>query len=140
LYSDAKELRTLRCLTIPELLNLKKYNVRYIDSIDGNAVYNYGNGLYFCHGNVARKHSAYSAKAMYENFNCNMGFGHTHRLGGYYKTSMNETFVCKEFGCMCDISESFIANPNWQNGLGEIRIFKDEIEMLDRRIFKGYRL
>ena len=54
----------------------------------------YGNhveflGFVLTHGNVVRKHSAYTAKAMYEQYQSSGVSGHTHRLGRYSKTDMH---------------------------------------------------
>ena len=77
------------------------------------------------HGTVVRKHSAYSAKAHFENLGKSSFNNHTHRLGSYYKTDEGGTHVAVECGCMCTLSPKYIDGiPNWQQGFAVIYLNK----------------
>ena len=137
LATDGKALSTLRCLTIQQQLNLDELGVEYVDSIDGNGLYYFMDNLLFNHGKVVRKHSSFSAKAAFEDQPINQVMGHTHRIGCFYKTVRGKTAKSWEIGCMCDLDESFIANPNWQNGFLEIYLDETYPIMIPREVNYG---
>jgi predicted phosphodiesterase len=83
----------------------------------------YGNhldylGFVFTHGDVVRKHSAYTAKAMFEKYHSSGVSGHTHRRGEYAASDMHEvTHAWYEQGCLCRLDLEYVkGSPNWQPG------------------------
>lgn len=75
--------------------------------------------LLVIHGEVARKYSAYSAKAQLENEACSISIlhGHTHRGGSYYLRTRNGIVQAHEGFCLCSLEPEYIQHPNWQQGI-----------------------
>lgn len=121
LLSQAPELFDLEALSIPYLLDLKKFNVIWVDSDDDSSwqdTYVQVGDIFVGHFNRVSKHSGATAKALVEEKGVSVLQAHVHRTGVYYKTKMNgETLVGIENGCMCDLKPSYMKNPNWQHGL-----------------------
>jgi len=142
LNSNAKELASLRCLEIPNLLELKSLNIKYISHPSGTAIYEINKDLILLHGDVARKHAGYSAKAIFDDYLVNAAIGHTHRLGYFSKTGYKRKYQVMEIGCMCDISQAFKPFPNWQNGFGIINIdgennYFHKLSIINNQLFYG---
>ena len=78
--------------------------------------------LIVTHGTVVRQHSAYSAKAMFEKYGNSVMFGHTHRLGTYYRSDDNGTHVAVENGCLCRLDPGYTIDPNWQQGFSVVHV------------------
>lgn len=73
--------------------------------------------LYVTHGNLIRKHSAASCKAMLEKYGVSLLFGHTHRGGSYYHTTTRGTLAAWENFCACRFDMEYLNGPpNWQQG------------------------
>lgn len=137
LYSNAKALAQLDCLQIPELFWLDRRDIKYVKSIDGNAIYELRKDLIVMHGSIARKHAAYSAKAIWEDFVVNAAMGHTHRRGTYSKTGYKREWTTMECGCLCNLNDTFKPYPNWQHGFGEITIVGDDYTLKPLAINNG---
>ena len=107
------ELHSLRSLQLPSVLGLDKWDMALVDKVViGKTV--------FRHGDVIRKHSAYTGKALLENVgHSNSEFcGHTHRGGLHYKTTGNGVVQGVECYCLCDIDKAdYTRDPNWQMGM-----------------------
>ena len=92
------------------------------------------------HFNKALKNSAYTAKALVEQYKMNIVQGHTHRLGVYYTTGAKETLIGIEGGCLCQIRPSYVNLPDWQSGLLMARDHQN-IEMIyineGRALYRG---
>jgi hypothetical protein len=82
--------------------------------------------LLITHGDIVRKHGAYSARAHAEKYHSSVMHGHTHRLGlsvdriparGTRPEQIRRSF---EIGCMCDISPTYARSPNWHNGFAVV--------------------
>jgi len=79
--------------------------------------------LIVVHGDVARKHSAYTAKCNFETFGCSVLTGHSHRLGIYYCTNQRGIHASYENGCLCPISNAeFAPFANWQQGFSVVHV------------------
>lgn len=104
----------VKSLEIPNLLKFDKLNIEF------QPTRKIINNFIFTHGNAARKDSSYSAKAELINHNCHSGIsGHTHRLGGFNQTSMDEVSSWYENGCLCTLNPEYTKEePNWQQGFG----------------------
>ena len=69
------------------------------------------------HGNLVRKASGATAKAMLEKYGQNILFGHTHRGGAYYQTNGQGTIAAWENFCLCRMDMPYMSGPtNWQQG------------------------
>lgn len=107
-------------LSLDELLNLGKYDIKFhdlpdnISRFDDNYVkmgkFNIG------HFNRVSKHSAYTIKNIIDDKGASVIQGHTHRLGLYFKKTLNGTLIGAETGCLCKIEPDYCVNPNWSNG------------------------
>lgn len=104
------ELFSLEALKLPNLLQLKDYNIKYCDK-------HYKLGpLKITHGSVVRKFSCYTAKAELERNDCSGISSHTHRLGIYYSRTPSRSLAWAESGCLCDLDPEYVDSPNWMNG------------------------
>ena len=107
------DVSSLRGLDLDELLGLADLGY---ESYEYHQVYNYGTGLLVKHGDLVRKHSAYTAKAELENDGISGISGHTHRLGTHFKRDHSGQTVWYEAGCLCDLEPHYNVRPNWQTG------------------------
>lgn len=139
LWTSAKELAGLSCLTIPELFNLSEYGIEYIPFEQGLMI----NDVFLVlHGDIASIHSSYTAKRLYEKHGgCGM-CNHTHRGGAYFKRDRFGTWGWWENFCMCHLNPDWIKNPNWQQGLSLIhflgkRFWVEQIPIIDNSLMYG---
>jgi hypothetical protein len=136
LWSEARALSSLRALNIDQLLNLEKYKVEFKKD------FNY-RGVFFKHGNVVRRFSAYSAKGEFEKEQMSGVSGHTHRLGLYFHTSRAGKYFWMESGCACRLDAEYIEGiANWQLGFSAVRFDEGEatpilIPIVDYKIHWG---
>lgn len=81
-------------------------------------------GFVFTHGKRVNKHSAYTARAHFDEYRSSGVNGHTHRLGSYSMTDMHRrSHTWYEMGCLCRLDLEYIkGHPNWQQGflIGEV--------------------
>lgn len=113
----------LRCYTIEELLDLKKYGYEFIRL--GQSYKRRKFHVY--HGNIARKHSGFSAKGEMEDTGLSGITGHTHRGSLFMKSDMSGDKVHAEGFCMCrnEAGNDYIkGNKNWQRGF--IVVFEEK--------------
>lgn len=120
LWRQGAELAGLRCLDWSGLLGLKKLRVKFRSFRDP---YKIGH-LWFTHGHLIRKHSAYTARAMIEEVGGNVIFGHTHRMGVHHVRNWDTHHGAWENGCLCSLDvvsrEYKTGPPNWQQGWSAI--------------------
>lgn len=83
--------------------------------------------LLVIHGDIVRKHAAYSARATMEKWASSVMHSHTHRLGMGHQNipalPNRDAGVLKfyEIGCLCRLDPSYASAPNWSNGFAIIR-------------------
>jgi hypothetical protein len=107
------EIANLRDLAIPHLLGLDELGVEFWGE---NAPYSFHDFL-IEHGDIARKHSGYTARGMMEKRSTSGLSGHSHRLASHYYTCHGGDFVWFENGCLCDRRPEYLFGaPNWQQG------------------------
>lgn len=143
MWSNAEELSSLSCLSIPELYELDKYHIKYIPFEQGLLI----NKIFLVlHGNIASVSSAYTAKRQFEkNGGCGM-CNHTHRGGSFYKKDRFGTWGWWENFCTCSLYPDWIKNPNWQQGFSLIhftdhkRFFVEQIPVIDHVFIYGGRV
>jgi len=112
------ELHSLRSLQLPAVLGLDIFDMPMINEL------NIGKTT-FRHGDIIRKHSAYTGKALLENvgYSHSEFCGHTHRGGLHYKTTGNGMVQGVECYCLCDISKAdYTRDPNWQMGMVVVEV------------------
>ncbi len=124
LWSEAKELSSLRDLTVENLLNLKSLNIKYEST--GRLKHR---GVIFKHGDVVRKFAGYSAKGEFEKSGMSGVSGHTHRAATYYHNNASGNYIWMECGCLCRLDAEYMEGetPNWQTGWG-VGYFKTNSE------------
>lgn len=115
LWNNAKELSNLHILELPSLLNLKRFNIEYVEK--GMMKYK---GIMVKHGSVVRKYAGYSAKAEFEKNGCSGVSGHTHRAAIYMHTNAGGDYKWMEVGCLCDLNQEYLEGEtaNWQQSFG----------------------
>lgn len=119
LWSTAKHLAPLHCLSIPKLMGLKELDIRYFDP---KAPYKIGN-LYYLHGDVGRKQNfsksagGRNADAIARAIGGSVICGHSHQMGYSAFRSWERNLEGYEVGCMCQFDlEYVIGVPPWQQG------------------------
>jgi len=111
---DNPAVASLEVLKVENLLGLKELGFEYIKY--GN-YYDYNGSLIVKHGDVARMHSAYTAKAEMEKHGVSGISGHTHRQGQFNKTDNSGQKVWQEAGCICEMKLPWAdGSNNWQQG------------------------
>ncbi len=115
LWNNAKELAGLHVLDVGQLLELKRFNIEYIEQ--GMMMYK---GVMIKHGNVVKKYAGYSAKGEFEKNGCSGVSAHTHRQAIYMQTNTAGDYKWMECGCLCKLDQEYMEGqtPNWQQGFG----------------------
>lgn len=111
-------------LSLPYLLRLKDSGITWIPYFKEHAI----RGNYLVeHGDIARSHASYTAKAMLEKRGRSGFSGHTHRLGIHYKTQSGKTRFWVETGSLCKLNFSYPYRKgnDWQQGFA-IGIYNTE--------------
>lgn len=140
LLSNAPEVEHL--LKFDKLINNELDTpIKIVENIGRDTIAKYFNDrLLIGHFNKALKNSAYTAKALVDQYKMNIIQGHTHRLGMYYTTGAKKTLIGVEGGCLCNIRPQYVNLPNWQAGFIMARGYED-IETIyinkNRAIYRG---
>lgn len=101
-------------LSIESLFDTRRLNIETVpyqrESRIGNVIIE--------HGDVARKFSGYTAKAMLESRGESGFSGHTHRLGYHSRTVAGKTMFWIETGSLCnaDPEPNYVRRADWQKG------------------------
>jgi len=134
LMSKAEELYGLRALHLPELAGFPSQEIEWKPE---SAPYCMG-GLWFSHGDMIRKHAAYTARAMAEKVGGNVIIGHTHRLGTSHTSTWNHHYTGWENGCLCKLKAEYVIGlPNWQHGFHAIQFHRNFFNVEPVRIERG---
>lgn len=121
LVTQASGLAGLRCLEIETLLNLKKYDIEFAESLIID-------GVLFKHGDVVRGKAGYSAKGELDRERLSGYSGHTHRGCVHFETATGGDFFWVEGGCLCKTDMDYIkGTANWQQGISVCTIEEDFI-------------
>ncbi len=111
LWTEGRPLSSLRALKLESLLELPELDIELRE------VWHH-KGVLFKHGNIVRRHSAYTAKGEFDKEGCAGVTGHTHRLGAFYTRKRGGSYVWIESGCLCDLDPEYISGvADWQHGL-----------------------
>ena len=82
--------------------------------------------LLVLHGDLVRKHAAYSARGHAEKWHSSVMHSHTHRMGSSLEripavgNRPEQVRRAYEIGCLCDLNPSYVSAPNWTNGFAII--------------------
>jgi len=123
--SDKKEILDFEEFTLESQLELEKHHWKWVErkSVSGSMLH-FGK-LMMGHFNRCLQDSGRTAKALVSRYSRSILQAHTHRLGAYHKTNAElERFSGYEGGCLCDISQCYIEEPDWQQGFTIININK----------------
>ena len=125
------EMYDLKVLHLPVLLGLDALGIEWEHERGENANYELviENRLLIIHGEIARKYSAYTAKAMLdqENHQISILSGHTHRGGSFYIQSRMGVIQAHECFCLCSLNPGYVRNPNWQQGIVMATVTKNTL-------------
>jgi len=128
IWRSTQEMVSLRCFNPDELLGLIELE---IDRVPKQCILEV-NGIFKVeHGDVASKHSSWTAKAMFERRGgCGM-CGHSHRGGVYYKSDIKDWGWWENY-CTCNLHPEYVKNPNWMHGFSLIHFVGDRfwVEMI----------
>ncbi len=139
LMSEAKALAGLRALSLEKLLDFQTLRIRFQPQ---DRPYRIGH-LLFTHGQFVSRWSGMSAKRHFERYGCCVIHGHTHRLGAFYHTDINDCYGAWETGCLSTLTPDYVTAPDWQNGFSVIhhskRFFSVELVAIihNRFAFRG---
>lgn len=130
------ELASLRNLSVPCLLELDSFDIRYLPY---GKIYRF---LDMCieHGDAVSSKSSYTAAKMLDKRLKSGISGHTHRLGVHYRTAVDTELVWYENGCLCKTDPEYISGvANWQQGFtaGVVDNQKERIWMYQMQIKDG---
>lgn len=89
------------------------------------------NKLVIKHGSVARKWSAYSARAELEREAASISVlsGHTHRGGTHYVRTRTGVVTGQEGFCLCGTDPEYCQRPDWQQGITLATVSKDALSI-----------
>lgn len=82
--------------------------------------------LLVLHGDLVRKHAAYSARGHAEKWHSSVMHSHTHRMGSSLEripavgSRAEAVRRAYEIGCLCNLQPSYVSAPNWTNGFAII--------------------
>jgi hypothetical protein len=82
--------------------------------------------LLVLHGDIVRKHAAYSARGHAEKWHSSVMHSHTHRMGSSMEripsvgNRVEGVRRAYEIGCMCNVNPTYASAPNWTNGFAII--------------------
>jgi hypothetical protein len=104
-------------LSLKSLLKLKELGINWIGYHSEHI--EKGNVL-VTHGDLARSHSAYTAKAMLDKRGISGISGHTHRIGMHMRTQSGITKWWMEIGALCKLNfkHPYRSANDWQMGFG----------------------
>lgn len=116
LCSNRPELRSLRALNLPSLLEFEKLGIEYVEGKGAEAWTTYGL-VHIGHFDIYRKWSAFAAKELVQKHAESVVQAHTHKLGTHYRRYPGgRTVVGIESGCLCDLEPEYVSDPDWHHG------------------------
>lgn len=125
-------------ISVPFLLGLKRRRIRWVPMNEKHFLH----GWSVEHGDISSQHSAYTAKRMVEKRRKSVVMGHTHKLGTFFHTGIDEEVSGVECGCLIDresAGASYTLWPNWQLGfaVGEYDPKTKEMQVTPIKITNG---
>ena len=123
------EMYDLKVLQLPVLLGLDALGIVWEHEKGENANYELliENRLLIMHGEIVRKFSAYTAKAILDQEMNQISIlsGHTHRGGSYFIQSRLGVIQAHECFCLCSLNPGYVRKPNWQQGIAMATVTKN---------------
>lgn len=115
IVKENEGLFNLRAMKLPNLLDLDVFDIEYRKYMNEIEL----DGLAIVHGDVARKHSAYTAKGTVQDYGYkNIIIGHSHRMGWYmHDGHQGRRRGLENGGLFSKEQAEYMKGPtNWQNG------------------------
>lgn len=136
------QISNLRSVQLPEILDFAKLGIRHVDYF-GKLEHG---GLLIEHGDICRKHSAYTACGMLDKRGRSGISGHCHRLGVHYRSDEAGDRAWFENGCLCSRKTTYsIGTASWQHGFTAMRFLKNrfaavQVPIVGKKLFFEERL
>lgn len=134
LWTQSPGLSSLRALKMDCLLGLTDNGIEHVKYEDGVMI----NGTFLVlHGDLVRKWSGYTSRAMMEKHGGCGIHGHTHRGGSHYQVDRAGYQVWYENFCLCNLEPDYIRYPDWHHGMSIVdclpsgRFFVQQIPIVD---------
>ena len=131
---------SLQSASVAELYELDNNNIQHVPFEQGLLI---NDVFLILHGDMARAHSSYTAKAMFEKHGgCGM-CNHTHRGGSYYKKDRFGIYGWWENFCLCSLNPDWIQNPNWMHGFSLVhfsstnRFWVEQLPIIGGKLMRG---
>lgn len=103
-----------------------------VEWVPGSEIWLANKNFLVTHGKIVRKHSAYSAKAEFDDRGVSGASGHTHRMGQYFvtRTGTNKVYSWTECGHLSKNPPHYQrpneGRGNWQQGFAIMGVSKQE--------------
>jgi hypothetical protein len=140
LQEKAPAVSGLTATTIEQLYTLNDLGIHHVGYERGLLI---NKTFMITHGDIALKHSSWTAKALYERHGGSGMCNHTHRGGSYYVRNRFGTYGWWENFCLCTLNPDWTQNPNWQQGFSVVsfqdngRFFVEQIPIIDNKFIYG---
>ncbi len=114
LWTDGAKAAKLRCLQLPELLQLRALGIRWVEA----GQVRMGDFL-VKHGHIVRARSGYTATGEMDRAGLSGVSAHTHRMGQVVRRTMAGAVTWLEAGCLCDLEPEYLLGnvADWAHGL-----------------------
>lgn len=115
LWGKSPQLVSLRDLTIPQMLGLKKLNIKWHPTQKPYQIW----GVWYTHGDILRTSAGMSARAKADMIHGSVIMGHCHRMGWSPRTVWTGVEDAYEVGYLADHTQlDYVRSgtPNWQQG------------------------
>ena len=125
LLTKAPELYGIESLTVPGMLGLSTFKIKYVDYNDDLKI----DGVVYRHGDFVRKKSGMTAHAHLESYGENIVIGHCHRLALVHRIVGTRFQFGMETGCLCQKLD-YVHRPDWCRGYGIVSDGKPAIKRI----------
>lgn len=124
LSTHAKELASLTCLELTELLELDDFGIEFVRYGD---YFNITPTFVVTHGTVIRQKSGASAMGEQMKSGLSGVSNHTHRLGTVNVTNRSGQYSWTEAGCLCLPEQEYVlGTADWQQGMAIVSVYGEE--------------
>lgn len=149
LIDNARALRGLEGLSIPEQFHLPQLNIEWIPCHGDKFMDTYTEvgELMVGHFNMARAHSGYTAKNLLDQWGRSLIQAHVHSVGMSNKTISSGQIAAWEGGCLCQLKPHYCVPRKWCHAFHVVHrrragefFHVEPVLILDGRFFYGGKL